>query len=114
VLIPGNWEVLADATPERLAELGVTEAIRHEPFETVHTKVGERQVIHVHNGLRPDPKNCPACGHGGTKHVEGQLETCTVPVYEKSRVQLLKLQPISPGKIVRVSAADGPGTKDEA
>lgn len=27
---PENWEILADATPERLEELGVAEVARHE------------------------------------------------------------------------------------
>jgi len=29
-VVPDNWEILADATPERLAELGITEVAKHE------------------------------------------------------------------------------------
>ena len=41
-LVPGNWEILANATPERLRELGLTEVSRHE-----------RQLLHA--GMRREP-----------------------------------------------------------
>ena len=43
---PENWEVLAEATPERLADLGLTEVAKHE-----HDGKGDvppRQTIAVH------------------------------------------------------------------
>jgi len=49
-----NWEVLADATPERLAELGLTpdQVERHEPWPRGSTG---RPAQHVHAGAADGP-----------------------------------------------------------
>ena len=47
---PENWEVLADATPERLAEIGLASVVRHEAGG-VPPAGGKAVTVEAHEGV---------------------------------------------------------------
>ena len=87
---PEVWEVLADAAPERLAELGLTasDITRHIPFRTEHRRLPDVQRPYPHTGAAVDPRTCQACRRGGKDHADGSVEVLTLPEYERVEVPL--------------------------
>lgn len=51
-LVPENWEVLADATPDRLAELGLTpeQVEKHQPWPKGINRDPQFVVVEAHDG----------------------------------------------------------------
>lgn len=112
IVDPAPWEVLADATPERLTELGLTteEVTRHEPFLTHHRQVGTKKTTFVHKG---SPEHCAACQRTGTNHEEGVGVEVEVPVHQESRTRVRtgEAVPVGGQSFTR-DVAEGQRTKD--